>query len=33
MEKFKFREAINHCLILGGYGNNYLQKEKKNHGL
>lgn len=28
MENFKFREAINQCLILGNYGNNYLQKEK-----
>ena len=27
-ENFKFKEALNQCLILSNYGNTYLQKEK-----
>lgn len=28
IENFKFREALNQCIILSNYGNNYLQKEQ-----
>jgi len=27
-ENFKFKEALNQCLVLSNYGNTYLQKEK-----